>query len=60
MYGFELNTLTTLASVQVQVWAVEPSLDQVLALSEESHRGQIPAQVPDRAWAQVLVLEQAA
>jgi hypothetical protein len=39
---------------------VEASLDQALALAEESHRDQIPAQVPDRAWAQVVVLEKAA
>jgi hypothetical protein len=54
-----MNTLSTLASVQVQAWAVEPSLDHPQALAEESHRDQIPAQVPDRAWAQVVVLEQA-
>ena len=55
----EVNTLSRLASVQVQAWAGEPSPDQVQGLSEESHRDQSPAQVPDRAWARVVVPEQA-
>jgi hypothetical protein len=57
------DTLTTLAWVQVQVRVVEPSLDQVQVLAEESRRDQIPASGRDRAWGQawgqVVDLEQA-